>query len=183
MKRNLAVFFFLLTAAASMYAHAHGKHVHGRHVHGEAEMNVVLQDSELLIEIQSPLANLTGFEHRPLNRQQAAAVENMKAVMKDADRVFGLTPDALCAVRSVTLESAVFDEKSISDKGAGKEDGHNSLSAQYLFACENPARLRSMAVHLFALFDGMHVIKVQAVSKGRQKAAALDAQRPTFSFE
>ena len=41
------------------------------HVHGEAELNIVIEGRELLMELESPSFNLVGFEHEPqsLNQQ------------------------------------------------------------------------------------------------------------------
>ena len=182
MKKTLAILLFLFTVTASGSALAHGKHAHGKHVHGDAEMNVVLQDGELLIEIQGALASFIGFEHRPQNTQQAAAADRLQALMKDADRIFELTPEAGCAVETVVLESPVFDKKKASGATTKKQDEHHDLSAQYLFSCKNPARLKSITVRLFTLFEGMHSIRVQAIHEGRQMAAGLSRERPTLSF-
>ena len=182
MRRNVAILFFLFSVTVSVYAHAHGKHAHGRHVHGEAEMHVVLHGTELLIEIQSPLANLVGFEHSPKNRQQQEALDRMKAVLNDAHRVFELTAEAKCALKTVVLDSPVFAGKPAPAKSAQKQDGHNELNAQYLFVCENPGSLKSIKVELFGLFPGMHSVRVQAINEGRQMGTGLNAQKRTLSF-
>ena len=48
------------------------------HQHGAAELNMVVQLPEVMVELVTPAANLVGFEHMPQNAQQRQLVEQAK---------------------------------------------------------------------------------------------------------
>ena len=167
-----------LFAGVSVYAQHHA------HVHGVGELNVAVEGGRLLIEFQSPMHNLVGFEHAPQNQAQAQALADMQRKLEEeVAAVFMPTPAAGCQVESVELESGLFDAGDVVEAhdlstGGGMEMSHHShtdLEAQFVFSCSKPDELRSLDVGLFDLFDGFETLNVQLVTPKMQSAATLDA--------
>jgi hypothetical protein len=115
------------------HGHEHdGEHrQHGTHVHGMAALNLVLEGQEVHIELDSPAANIVGFEHAPSSADDHAALDKAVATLKDGDRLFKFTDDAGCRMETAKVASELLDaehqahaeEKAEAHAHEGKE-GH-----------------------------------------------------------
>ena len=101
-------FFFDCYAQSSLDAH----------VHGEAELNIVFEGQELLIELESPSFNLVGFEHEPKTSDQHKLVENTIKLLKDFDSVANTSTEASCNIIDIKVSTTM----------RGVEDGHGEES-------------------------------------------------------
>jgi len=141
----------------------------GAHVHGEARLHIAVEGDSLYAEFESPAANLVGFEHRPVNPQQEALLEQAGRTLAIADR-FLLLGDASCRL----LEA---DVKVPHGKGEGSQmERHASFRASYRFQCDNLAGLDTIDVALFTSFPDIHRIAVQWLTPGGQGATSLTAR-------
>lgn len=125
----LALAATLLLAAGPTAAHGHShnhqhghSHGHGAHVHGLAELDLILEGKDLIIEMTSPAANKVGFEHPPRNREQREAVANALATLRDGQRMFGLPAAAACRLIEV---KAASDIDSDHDHGHQHQHDHS----------------------------------------------------------
>ena len=90
------------------------------HQHGVAELNLVAQLPEVMVELVTPAANLVGFEHRPQNEQQRQRVEQAKQqLLQPAIELLGGP--------SCQLVSQTADWGELEQRGAHKEhdDDHH----------------------------------------------------------
>lgn len=78
------------------------------HTHGMAQMTVLYEAGQLLIELETPAANILGFEHSPQNTEQWQRLNQRKKTLTDSKNVVILQPD--CKVQSVKVELP-FQEK------------------------------------------------------------------------
>ena len=78
------------TTAASEYRQ------HGVHEHGVSRLNVAVEGEDVYLELVSPAVNIVGFEHRPKNEEQQAAVRKGIRALERAVRLFALPPAARC---------------------------------------------------------------------------------------
>ena len=74
------------------------------HEHGVATLNVVLDGKKLVLQLESPLDNLVGFEHAPRNDKQRAALAKMEESLQAGDRWFKPAAAAGCTLRDVKVE-------------------------------------------------------------------------------
>lgn len=137
----------------------------GAHVHGEARLHIALEGDSLYAEFESPAANLVGFEHRPVNLQQEALLEQAGRTLADADR-FLLPEGAGCRLLEADVEVPQ----------GSQTGGHASFRASYRFQCDNLARLDTIGVALFTSFPGIHRIAVQWLTPEGQGATSLTAR-------
>ncbi len=77
----------------------------GAHEHGAARLDVVLDDHHLVIALQTPAANVLGFEHRPTDDAEREAVASGFARLRDGDTLFVVADEAGCRLSSATIES------------------------------------------------------------------------------
>lgn len=95
-------------------AHDHDQHQehrqHGAHVHGIAALNLALEDNEVQIELDSPAANIVGFEHAPSSPDDHAALDKAVATLKDGERLFKFNDEADCRMETASVTSALLDD-------------------------------------------------------------------------
>ena len=78
---------------------------HGTHVHGVGQLRVAIDSHTLSIELESPAANIVGFEHHPVSADEKAGVEKAKSILFwDGSRLFGLPAAAHCQIADTQLD-------------------------------------------------------------------------------
>jgi hypothetical protein len=162
--RNLlprAVLLLCLAAWAPVQAHK-------AHVHGQARLDVVLEDRAMTLELEIPQDSLLGFERpprTPAERQQAhAALARLRET-----GLLQANPQARCVQRSLDIQAPALRQNA----DATSPDGHADVTARWVFECEQPALLRTLEVGLFAAFERLQRVHVQAVLPAGQRKAVL----------
>ena len=112
--------------AAEKHDHDHGhndddRRQHGAHVHGIAALNLALEGKEVHVELDSPAANIVGFEHAPSSEADHAALDKAVATLKDGDALFRFNPEAGCRMEKAEVISVLLDEE---HHGHDDEHGH-----------------------------------------------------------
>lgn len=160
---------------------------HGPHEHGVASLKLAIDGAQLVVEFESPLDNLTGFEHAPQTAAQREALERAEAVLADGTRLFAISPEAQCALEEAQVESPFEEEHEhhghdhsghAHEHGAhadgGAEDGHSDMYAVWQFRCAEPSRITAIDVKLFDAFARLGSIRAELVSPAGQRAVRLD---------
>jgi hypothetical protein len=183
--------------AGDKHDHHHHEHrQHDSHVHGIAELNLALDGREMQIELDSPAANLVGFEHAPSSAADRAALDQAVAVLEQGERLFVFNRAAGCRLADVEIESELIDGEHEGHKHHDEHDHdekshhghqhdgetHADIKAAYRFECDNPARLEQLDVELFRRFAGTERLNVQFVIDDKQGAAELTASDPVLRF-
>lgn len=169
----------------------------GAHVHGAATLRVAVDGNELMLEFESPLDNLVGFEHAPRTENEKAAVRRMAEQLRQAERLFVPSAAAKCSGSSVKLQSSAIDPVLLEaggrapastarkpakpappqPKGAEKgKDSHASLIAEVVFRCAQPERLSALEVNAFEAFAGLKRVDVDVAGAKKQVSARLTAR-------
>ncbi len=169
-----------LLAAAALCAPA-ATLAAGAHQHGVATLTVAVAPDRSSIVFESPLHDLIGFERAPRNEAERARVAALAKALGDAAALFAIDPAAGCTALPVLLRSAPLGlgpdagGKADAAKGAGKDDGHGDLEAEYGFSCRAvPAFVEQ---RLFEAFKGLKRIEVQiATPRGQMKATLRRGQ-------
>jgi hypothetical protein len=162
-----------LTAATAEEAHR----AQGPHVHGLASLDLAWDGEAIQIGLESPAANLVGFEHRPETDADRAALDAAVATLKDGERLFRFSPEARCRLIEAGVESALPE-----GVGAEGQEAHADLDAEYRFECAEPGQLRQVEVGLFQAFPATRSIQVQYVGPKGQAAAELTAASPMLKL-
>jgi hypothetical protein len=172
--------------------HAHDEHrQHGAHVHGIGRLNIVLEGSEVHIELESPAANIVGFEHQPKSAEDRAALERAVKTLRDGDRLFLFSRDAGCRQEKAVVESGLLEGADKDHHDHGHEHGardkdheaaHADIRVEYHFECSRADRVEQLTVELFEAFPGTERLDVQYVIGSRQGAAELNSARHLLRF-
>jgi hypothetical protein len=98
---------------------------HGAHVHGVAGLNLALEGNEVHVELDSPAANIVGFEHAPSSEADHAALDQAVATLRGGDRLFQFNSEAGCRMEKADVISALLDDghhEHADDHGHEKKD-------------------------------------------------------------
>ncbi|MFT4173376.1 MAG: DUF2796 domain-containing protein [Rhodocyclaceae bacterium] len=152
---------------------------HEAHVHGVGRLDVVVDGNQLTLTLDSPLANVLGFEHPPHTDAEKKAVAAAEARLRQAASLFAPTSEAQCAATSASIESPLADWKN----GIVRQtSAHADLEAEYVFTCSQPGRLRGVSVLLFGQFKGFSQIDTQWVAPSGQGGAKLTPKDSTLRW-
>ena len=140
------------------------------HEHGVARLDVAVQAQRLIIELDTRLDNLLGFEHAPRSDAERDKAAAAVARLRDAALLFRIDAAAGCSLARVELNSAALGLGPAAGTAARAAE-HGDLSATFEFRCTAGARAGFVEVGLFDAFPGLKRLDLQvATPKGQLKA-------------
>ena len=145
------------------------------HVHGEAQLEIVLEDTQLSLYLHSPLDAFLGFERLPRNPTEKAAVQQLKERLPQGEALFTPNAEAGCRFLGMEVDAPILD-------GQPVQNGHAELSARYRWQCAQPEHLKSVGTTLFADYKRLHKIKAIFAGPRGQHGATLGRKTPTFRW-
>ena len=99
-----------VASASVVLADQHTFRQEDSHVHGVAKLNVVVENQQLLMELESPAANIVGFEHKPGNAEQEEAVHKAEETLQDGAKLFALPDAAACQLTAAEVKWTLEEE-------------------------------------------------------------------------
>jgi hypothetical protein len=168
------------------------------HTHGLAHMNILYEAGLLLVELETPAANMLGFEHMPQNTKEWQQLHKLEQRLNRPENIIVLTP--YCDLQNVDIKLPFTEEKE------AKNDKNNEHSHQHHETHQQPTQKNNKAydkhqnIHLnytwqctelmppvlytpvFNSFSGFEKIKVQWVSNGKQGARELTKMHTTLDI-
>jgi hypothetical protein len=170
-------------SAEEKHEHEHEHRQHSAHVHGIAALNLALEGQEVYIELDSPAANIVGFEHAPSSKADRVALDRAVAMLKDGDRLFRFNIEAGCRMENADLTSSLLDdehgehkadhEHETQDEHEHEGETHSDIEAAYHFECNQPGKLTQLTVELFEVFPDTEKLHVQYIIESKQGAGKL----------
>ena len=183
----------LLLASGTLPTVAGEYHQHGIHAHGVGSLNMAREGAEIHIELDSPAANLVGFEHTPRTRTEHELLKTALNRLKDGARLFLFPGNADCQFMGSEVDTPLMnhgsgrhhthqEHHSHQDSHEHAADSHADITATYRFTCSHPERLDRVTVKLFEAFPMTERLRVQFITEQRQGAAELNASQPVLYF-
>lgn len=173
-----------LTHVAAEEGHEH-RH-HDSHEHGVAELNLAVDGSSVLIELESPAANIVGFEHQPHDAAERDLVTKAIQRLQEAESLFVFTSNANCSVQFAEVETELEQQHEHNDhdhhENEKNSDDHSEFSSNYIFSCEAIDKLKQVEVKLFEEFSGLESIKAQLITPQNQTLIELSAEQNTIDI-
>lgn len=164
-------------------SHDHEHRQHGAHVHGIAALNLALEGQEVHLDLDSPAANIVGFEHAPSSDADHAALDKAVAMLKDGNQLFRFNSEAGCQMEKVAVTSPLLTDEHEEHEHEEHEGGdHADIEATYHFECEQPDKLTQLSVELFEAFPRTEKLNVQYVIESKQGAAELSPADHVVNF-
>ncbi|GAB6041001.1 DUF2796 domain-containing protein [Endothiovibrio diazotrophicus] len=150
----------------------------GPHVHGVGHLDVALDGATLAIELDSPAANLVGFEHPPRDAAEQARFDATLAALRDGGALFLLPAAAGCRLEAAQVgEEAVDHDGDAGEPHEGEEEHHHAdINGSYRFLCDRPEALDALDVGLFERFPATKRLEVQLIGPHGQRGGELTAE-------
>ena len=145
------------------------------HNHGNAQLNIVIYESQISFSLESPAANMVGFEHVPKNEEQQAQFDRVKETLGDYTNLFKLSADADCqsTESSVHWSLDIEEEHNETEEHEEHDSGHSEFEVDFLLTCQNIKNLIAIDVRLFERFPVLETINVEALFENAQLVDVL----------
>lgn len=190
--RTLAAALTLGLASAASAQHAHE--------HGVADLRVALEGSTLLIEFESPLANLVGFEHAARSDAEKAAMAKLEKTLRVPQGLVSLPAAAGCTLKEVELELPGADAHAHHDHGHkhdhGKKhdhghkhdhahkhehgDEHADAYVAWEFACKSAPE--AVEVTVIEAFPAIRVLRAETAGPRGQAASRIEQPKARLAL-
>ena len=179
--RPLIISSAILCMSTQSFAEGNGHESHQAHIHGVAEMTMILQNNEFLINFESPSANIVGFEHQPETNEQNNAIN--AAILDLQDPTNWLQFDGGdCNLLSSTADTNLRSDHAVEEHSDHADEEHSEhatethteFTAEYHYACDRSDNLESAIISLQSNYPNIEHIVVQWIVNGKQGATELE---------
>ncbi len=151
-----------LLLAVPLAVLAHG----AAHQHGAGTLDIAVDARQIIVQFDSPLDNLVGFERAPRTDSEHRRVDEAGARLRAGDTLFKFDAAAGCKLARTNLDSPVLG---LGSNGATATQGHADLHASWEFDCADAGKATQVEVGLFA-FRQIKRLQVQlALPKAQLK--------------
>ena len=186
MGRHLAI----ALAAVAILATTAGAHEPRRelkaHEHGRASLKIAIEGDRVLLDLESPGANIVGFEHEARTEEERAAVAAALTRLEEPLGLFVLPAEAGCRVTNRAVEIVTEEEAHADAHGHGhghaEEARHNEYRAVYQLACADSGALRSVGFAFFDVFPATEQIDVSVTGPAGQSAYRVERNAPRLEI-
>ena len=148
----------------------HGGEHHGAHIHGVGHLNVAVEGSMVTVYLQTPAADIIGFEHVAENKEERTKVAAAHKKLNDASSLFQFTGADCTVVAGSGVEVPQSDSEA------------SDVIAEYTFECADGQLPESMAVELSTEFPDLKVLKAVWLTEDSTGTKELTAKDHTIHF-
>ncbi|HEY7775879.1 MAG TPA: DUF2796 domain-containing protein [Kineobactrum sp.] len=166
----------------------HGGHgTHGAHVHGVAELLLTRDGRQLELVLESPAANLVGFEHPPTSAGDREAIDRAVESLLNGEQLFTIVGGDCIAVGVQLINP--FDDAyhpRLHDHRSGStehSESHTEFHISYQYRCTAKAGIRELKADLLAVFPAIGQLDVQWITESGQGAGRLSADNDTVRLQ
>ena len=144
------------------------------HEHGAARLTIATNDVGIEISLQSPAANIFGFEYVASSDSDHHTLQKALGTLKSGGALFLANESAGCKQASIEIESAQVDAHDSAKHKEGDDDekhddekhddekhddhkdeastSHNDVDATWSFTCDNADAIKQVEIKLFSAF-------------------------------
>ncbi|WP_299878117.1 DUF2796 domain-containing protein [uncultured Cocleimonas sp.] len=123
-KNSLLTLAFMISSSAfatSVFASENEHREHGAHQHGQAQLNVILENNDLMVMLETPAMNVFGFEHEPKNVEQKKVVELAIKDLENISPYIKTDSSAECKIAKIDVDQP-FDAHGEHNEHEAKDD-------------------------------------------------------------
>jgi hypothetical protein len=146
----------------------------GAHVHGVSMLELAVEGGIVEMNLTSPGMDIVGFEYAASTGSDKDAVEAAIRILLVPENIVTFPAAAKCRPTGVLahLGDDAHDDRAHDDN---HEDGgeHMEFHMRYIFACEHPEALTSVAFPFFERFGHAQEIEAQFVTQTGAGAAEI----------
>ncbi|MBT7110173.1 MAG: DUF2796 domain-containing protein [Proteobacteria bacterium] len=187
-KRNVILILILMTCSLGASATAQSTHVHG-----QGQVSMAIDQNLLSMTLESPGADIIGFEHEARTAEEKAAVREALKQLSDPMFVIQLPESASCKVIQASSEVASEngdeghadheEHEEHADHDEHEDEAHGSFIAEYQLACANIAVIDFIKFVYFDHFRNAQSLMVVLIDKNGQHRHEINRDIPILFLE
>ena len=148
----------------------------GIHEHGLAQLDVGLEGKVLELALQTPAANLLGFEHKPRTESEYAFLRRVQAMLNNPQQLFLLPDSAQCVVEQQSMDGILLDEHE-------HEHEHADIQVSWRLSCKYAEHMHQLNLKgFFQSFPHTQRVQVQLIVPSGQKGFEASPQSSQLPF-
>jgi hypothetical protein len=146
------------------------------HVHGEGQVNIAIDGKRIFMALESPGADIVGFEYEARSSDEKVAVKQAIAQLGDPMLLVRFEADAGCAVRQA---DAGIEGEHDEHKG---EEAHGAFVAQYEFECDDIGSLDTIEFTYFSQFSNAQSLDIVLIDSRGQRRVEINRANPVLQL-
>lgn len=159
---------FALSAWQTVAAQSNSLHAH---VHGQAQIQIAVEKTQLLMNFSSPLYNFLGFERRAHNDKEKQMIEQLRQQAQNPLYWFSLPASAQCRLVTMHLDAPLLDSNTA--PSTSQEKPHGNLRFEADFECKKPEEFKQLQIRLFESFNEIKRLKLTVIQDQKQISRTL----------
>ena len=156
------------------------------HSHGGAVLSVAADNNAIVMELETPLYNLLGFEYAPKTPEEKTRVSEVEARLARPENLMSFNAKAGCTydkpVHKIMLFEEHADHEHEDDHGSDHEEDHGSdhkdVILEYGLKCKAMSKLKKIEVSLFEEFPFFKELELVYLGPSQQMSVELSSSRP-----
>lgn len=155
------------------------------HVHGEGRVNIAIDGNHISMQLESPGADIVGFEHEARTSDEKAAITRAIAQLSDPMLLIGFEADAGCEVQraSAEIEGEHEEEKQEEHDQHENEEAHGAFAAEYEFECADISALGHIEFTYFSQFGNAQSLDIVLIDGSGQRSEEIDRANPVLQLK
>ena len=167
----------------------------GKHEHGVSKLNLAIEGSHVVMEIEAPGLDILGFEHPPESDADKAAVTAGKAALAQPLDLFVLPSAAGCSIVASSVELAQEEHHHDADSAGGSDhpegvaeeehddhELHSEFRGSYTLDCDQPTELTRITFVWFDRYPNAKKVNVTLVTTKDQTSYVVNRGDPPLTI-
>ena len=167
------------------------------HVHGKGRVNIAIDGSRMFMALESPGADIVGFEHRARSLDEKEAVTSAIDRLGEPMQMLRISPAAGCRV--VQAAAAIESSEDVSDSDAHQAHEHNAdehrgemapagethaaFTAEYELLCADIDALNLIEFTYFDHFVNARLLDIVLIDDRGQRRVEVNRADPALRFD
>jgi hypothetical protein len=177
----------LIFCASALCVNAEEFEQHHAHEHGKVTLNVAIEKSTVVVELDAPAINVVGFEHAPRTKTEHAAAQQATQYIQTGRGLLGFPPAAECRfLRTELTEPHWETPEAEASEATGAHSGgeeHADYEARFTYYCSQPAALAWLEPWLLAKLLNLTEARVNLVTPTGQRSESVTAPRARVQLQ
>lgn len=181
-------------ALSTMTVNAESSRQHHAHEHGVAKLDIAVEHNELHIRLNTPAANIIGFEHAPRTSEQKRRLKQAFSQLAKGNTLFYATGNSTCDKQIQTSIESPFSSDHDSHQHHdehehhkehdhhAEEEKHADIVASWKLACSDSKAIQGIKTRLFEYFPALKRLQVQYITEDKQGGTILSPSEPALKF-
>ena len=155
------------------------------HVHGEGHINIAIDSNRITVALESPGADIVGFEHEARSSDEKAAINQAIAKLRDPMLLMRFDADAECEVQraSAEIEGEHEEEKYAEHDQHEGEEAHGAFVAEYELECADLSALGFIEFTYFSQFSNAQSLDIVLIDGSGQRSEEIDRANPVLQLK